>query len=59
MRIMTNINMFSKKAYSFQESKTILNTGTQKSGNLLNSPRVYIYIYIYIYKYILSYEWTL
>ena len=26
-----------------QESTTILNAGTQKSGNLLNVPRIYIF----------------
>ena len=35
---------------NFQESKTILNACTKKSGNLLNAPRIYIYIYIYIWR---------
>ena len=31
---------------NFQESTTILNACTKKSGNLLKAPRIYIYIYI-------------
>ena len=34
---------------NFQESTTILNTCTKKSGNLLKAHCIYIYIYIYIY----------
>ena len=29
---------------NFQESPTILNSCTKKSGNLLNAPHVYIYV---------------
>ena len=32
-------NMYSNKILNFQESMTILNTCTKKSGNLLNAPR--------------------
>ena len=39
--------MYSHNILNFQESTTILNAYTKKSGNLLNSPRIYIYIYIY------------
>ena len=41
--------MYSNNIVNFQESTTILNACTKKSGNVLNSPRLYIYIYIYIY----------
>ena len=41
-------NMYSNNILNFQESTTILNAHTKKSGNLSYSPRVYIYIYIYI-----------
>ena len=40
--------MYSNKILNFQESTTILNVCTKKSGNLLNAPRIYIYLYIYI-----------
>ena len=43
--------MYSNKIVNFQESTTILNACTKKSGNLLNAPHIYIYIYIYIYCY--------
>ena len=39
--------MYSYNILNFQESTTILNACTKKSGNLLNSPRIYIYIYIH------------
>ena len=35
---------------NFQESTSILNACKKKSGNLLNSLRIYIYIYIYHYQ---------
>ena len=41
--------MYSNKILNVQESATILNACTKKSGNLLKVPRIYIYIYIYIY----------
>ena len=34
---------------NLQKSTIILNACTKRSGNLQNSPRIYIYIYIYIY----------
>ena len=34
-------NMYSNNILKFQESTTILNTYTKKSGNLLNAPRIY------------------
>ena len=37
---------------NFQESTTILNACTKKSGNLLNVPRIYIYIYTHTHIYI-------
>ena len=40
--------MYSNKILNFQESTTILNARTKKSGNLLKAPHTYIYIYIYI-----------
>ena len=39
--------MYSNNLLNFQESKTILNASTKKSGNLLKALRIYIYIYIY------------
>ena len=39
--------MYSNNILNFQESTTILNTCTKKSGNLLKAPRIYIYIYIF------------
>ena len=36
--------MYSNKILNFQESTSILNTRTKKSGNLLKAPRIYIYI---------------
>ena len=54
--------MYSNDTVNFQESTTILNSCTKKSGNLLKAPSIYlqtnysftnhIYIYIYIYTYI-------
>ena len=35
------LKMYSNNIVNFQESTTILNTCTKKSGNLLNSPRIY------------------
>ena len=35
--------MYSNNILNFQESMTILNACTKKSGNLLNAPRIYIY----------------
>ena len=40
--------MYSNNLLNFQESTTILNSFTKKSGNLLKVSRIYIYIYIYI-----------
>ena len=54
--------MYSNKILTFQESTTIVNACTKKSGNLLNTPHahthththththIYMYIHIYIYK---------
>ena len=39
--------MYSNNILNVQESKTILNACTKKSGNLLKAPCIYIYIYIY------------
>ena len=41
--------MYSNNILNFQESTTILNTCTKKSGNLLNAPYIYIYI-LYLLK---------
>ena len=49
-------NMYSDNIVNFQESSTILNVCSKKSGNLLNAPHTHThththtYIYIYIYK---------
>ena len=40
--------MYSNNIVNFQESTTILNSYTKKSGNLLKVSCMYIYIYIYI-----------
>ena len=37
---------------NFQESTTILNVTTKKSGNQSKAPRIYIYIYIYHYHHV-------
>ena len=39
--------MHSNNILNFQESMTIFNACTEKFGNLLKGPRIYIYIYIY------------
>ena len=41
--------MYSNNILDFQESTSILNACTKKSGNLLNSLHMYIFIYICIY----------
>ena len=41
--------LYSNNIGNFQESPTILNACTKKSGNFLKAPRIYN-IYIYIYK---------
>ena len=38
--------MYRNNIVNFQESTTILNASTKKSGNLLKAQRIYIYIYI-------------
>ena len=47
--------MYSNNTVNFQGFTTILNACIKKSGNSLNTPRIYLYIYIYIYIYDL---WT-
>ena len=37
----SSYKMYSNNIQSFQESTTILNACTKKSGNILNSPRIY------------------
>ena len=39
--------IFSNNIMNFQESMTILDPYTKKSGNFMNAPRIYLYIYIY------------
>ena len=41
--------MYSSNILNFQESTTILNACTKKSGNLLNAPHTHTHIHIYIY----------
>ena len=41
--------MYSNNIVNFQESTSILNACTKKSGILLKAPRIYIYIYIGIH----------
>ena len=40
--------MYSNNILNFQESLTILNTRTKKSGNLLKALRIHTYTYVYI-----------
>ena len=51
---------YSKNLLNFQESTTILNACTKKTGNLFNGPRIYIHIhtFIYIYTYTHTYIYT-
>ena len=42
----SSYKIYSNNILKFQESTTILNTCTKKSGNLSKAPRIYIYIYI-------------
>ena len=51
----SSYKMYSSNILNFQESTTILNACTKKSGNLLNAPYIYIYIYIYMGVYIYIY----
>ena len=46
--------MYDNNILDFQESSTILNVCTKKSGNLLKAQYIYIYIYIYIYTKVLK-----
>ena len=48
---LSSYKMHSNNILTFQDSKTILNAWTKKSGNFW-MPYVYIYIYIYIHIYI-------
>ena len=50
--------MYSNNIANFQESLTILNACTKKSGILLNAPHIYVYILLYIYIYIYIYIHT-
>ena len=40
--------MYSNNILNSQESLTILNAGTKKSGNLLNDPRILLFINVKI-----------
>ena len=44
--------MYSNNIGNFQESTTILNACTKKSGNLLNAPHIHTHTHTYIYMYI-------
>ena len=46
--------MYCNNILNFQESTTILNACTKKSGNLLKAPRICMCVYIYINTYIYS-----
>ena len=50
--------MYSNNILYFQESTTILNACTKKSGNLLNAPHTCTYTYIYICMYLIIYMHT-
>ena len=39
---LSSYNMYSNKILNFQESMTILNACTKKSGNLLKTPRIFL-----------------
>ena len=41
--------MYSNNTVNFQESTTVLNAHTKKSGNLSYAPRMYLGIHEYIY----------
>ena len=43
----SSYKMYSNNILNFQESTTILNACTKKSGNLLKAPRIYMYVYLY------------
>ena len=45
----SSYKMYSGNIVNFQESTTILNACTKKSGNLLNSPHMYVIICLYVY----------
>ena len=45
----SSAKMHSNNIVDFQESTTILNARTIKSGNFLNAPRIYIHIHAYRY----------
>ena len=47
--------MYRNNIVNFQESTTIVNAWTKKSGNLLKAPCIYIYTDIYIYNNIHKY----
>ena len=42
----SSYKMYSNNILNFQESMAILNACTKKSGNLLNTPRIYLSIYL-------------
>ena len=41
-------NMYSNNILKFQESETILNACTKKSGNLLKAPHIYRVVCLYV-----------
>ena len=47
----SSLKMYSNNIVNFQESPTILNACTKKSGNLLNVPRIFMYSRVYKHKY--------
>ena len=47
-------DVYSNNIVNFQESTTILNAYTKKSGNLLKAPRIYVCMFVNIYIYILN-----
>ena len=50
--------MYSNNIVNFQESMTILNSCTKKSGDLLNAPHICIYILIHFVNiYVCMYVW--
>ena len=42
--------MYSNNILNFQESTTTLNARTKKSGNLLNTPRIYTYVCVHSFS---------
>ena len=48
--------MYNNNILNFQESTTIVNACTKKSGNLLNAPRIYnVFLCVCVYAFVMNY----